>query len=178
MTLPAIAEIGKRRRKLGMSQHELAKLSGVSQSTIAKLETGRLVPRYDVFTRVFSALDSHELANDIKAKDIMKSGVKLIGSDSTVNRAVSVFKKTGYSQLPVVDTSKKMIGSITESLLIELGESCYKKKSSEIMEAPFPTVLPDTPVKIVKEMLKGNDAVVVVGRQSKIKGIITKTDVL
>lgn len=178
MTIPAIAEIGKRRKQLGMSQQELARLSGVSQSAIAKIETGRLVPRYDIFLRIFSALDSHELKQDRKASEIMNFGIKLIKADSKVSQAVSVFKKTGFSQLPVVDSQKRLMGSITERLLIELGESCYQKKSEEIMGAPFPTVLPDTPVTIVKEILKNNDAVVVVGKKSRLLGIITKTDVL
>ncbi|MBR9680103.1 MAG: CBS domain-containing protein [Candidatus Altiarchaeota archaeon] len=178
MTIPAIAEVGKKRRQLGLTQQELAKLSSVSQSTIAKLETGRLVPRYDIVVQIFSALDSHELKNDSQAADIMKSEAKLIDQDSRVNKAVSVFKKTGYSQLPVVDKEKKIVGSITERLLIEFGESCYDKPCRDIMEIPFPTVSSDTPVTIVKEILKKNDAVVVVGKQSKILGIITKTDVL
>ena len=40
--LPALEIIPKRRRKLGLTQSQLAELAGVSQSYIAKLEAGTL----------------------------------------------------------------------------------------------------------------------------------------
>lgn len=38
--IPEIQDIRRRRRALGLNQHELAELSGVSVSTIGKLEAG------------------------------------------------------------------------------------------------------------------------------------------
>ena len=39
-------EISRLRKQLGLTQAELAKLSGVSQSLIAKLEAGKIEPSY------------------------------------------------------------------------------------------------------------------------------------
>jgi len=40
--LPPIEEIAKKRRILGLTQKQLAKLAGVSQSLIAKLESQKI----------------------------------------------------------------------------------------------------------------------------------------
>ena len=40
--LPAIDIIPDRRRKLGLTQNQLADMAGVSQSYIAKLEAGKI----------------------------------------------------------------------------------------------------------------------------------------
>jgi predicted transcriptional regulator len=43
---PQLEDIAKKRRRLGLKQAELAKLSGVSQSLVAKLESGRIDSSY------------------------------------------------------------------------------------------------------------------------------------
>ncbi|MGH2810631.1 MAG: helix-turn-helix domain-containing protein, partial [Actinomycetota bacterium] len=40
------------RRKAGLSQRQLARLSGVAQPAIARLESGRAVPRVDLLDRL------------------------------------------------------------------------------------------------------------------------------
>ncbi|MBI2079314.1 helix-turn-helix domain-containing protein, partial [Candidatus Micrarchaeota archaeon] len=41
-----VSKLGSLRRKLGITQKELAKLAGVSQSLIAKIEMGKIDPAY------------------------------------------------------------------------------------------------------------------------------------
>src|SRR3989338_3454114 len=50
--LPELSEIGKRRRRLGVTQTQLAKLAGVSQSLIAKIEAGKVYPHFFKFNRL------------------------------------------------------------------------------------------------------------------------------
>ena len=38
--LPSLDEIAKKRKMLGLTQKELARMAGVSQSSIAKIESG------------------------------------------------------------------------------------------------------------------------------------------
>ena len=38
-------QVAARRRELGLSQHELARLTGTTQSAIARLESGQRPPR-------------------------------------------------------------------------------------------------------------------------------------
>ena len=51
-------QVAARRRELGLSQHELAALTGTTQSAIARLESGQRPPRIDTLLRIASALDT------------------------------------------------------------------------------------------------------------------------
>lgn len=54
----AIAEqVADRRGALGLSQRELAELTGTTQSAIARLEAGGRPPRIDTLMRIAEALD-------------------------------------------------------------------------------------------------------------------------
>lgn len=51
-----VAEIIKKRNEMGLSQRDLAKLSGVKQPAIARLETLGSIPRLDTFIKILKAL--------------------------------------------------------------------------------------------------------------------------
>ena len=55
--LPSIEELRKMRKNLGISQKELARISGVSQSYIARLEKGSINPTYDKVRKIFEYLN-------------------------------------------------------------------------------------------------------------------------
>lgn len=50
-------QVAARRRELGLSQKELAELTGTTQSAIARLESGGRPPRIDTLRRIAGALD-------------------------------------------------------------------------------------------------------------------------
>jgi transcriptional regulator with XRE-family HTH domain len=50
-------QVAERRRELGLSQQQLAELTGTTQSAIARLESGGRPPRIDTLLRIASALD-------------------------------------------------------------------------------------------------------------------------
>jgi transcriptional regulator with XRE-family HTH domain len=50
-------QVSERRRELGLSQQQLAELTGTTQSAIARLESGGRPPRIDTLLRITSALD-------------------------------------------------------------------------------------------------------------------------
>jgi len=60
-------QVVARRRALGLSQHELAQLTGTTQSAIARLESGQRPPRIDTLLRIASALDA-ELAVELRPR--------------------------------------------------------------------------------------------------------------
>jgi predicted transcriptional regulator len=65
----AIADkVAERRQGLGLSQRELAELTGTTQSAIARLEAGGRPPRIDTLLRIAEALDC-ELLVDLKPRD-------------------------------------------------------------------------------------------------------------
>jgi transcriptional regulator with XRE-family HTH domain len=50
-------QVADRRRELGLSQAQLAELTGTTQSAIARLESGGRPPRIDTLLRITNALD-------------------------------------------------------------------------------------------------------------------------
>jgi transcriptional regulator with XRE-family HTH domain len=50
-------QVAARRHELGLSQAELARLCGTTQSAIARLESGGRPPRIDTLMRLADALD-------------------------------------------------------------------------------------------------------------------------
>lgn len=53
----ALEEIKQIRKKYNLTQSDLAKRSGVSQSLIAKIEAGRIDPTYSNAQKIFNALN-------------------------------------------------------------------------------------------------------------------------
>ena len=50
-------QVAERRRELGLSQQQLAEITGTTQSAIARHESGGRPPRIDTLLRITSALD-------------------------------------------------------------------------------------------------------------------------
>jgi transcriptional regulator with XRE-family HTH domain len=50
-------QVAERRQALGLSQRQLAELTGTTQSAIARLEAGGRPPRIDTLLRIADALD-------------------------------------------------------------------------------------------------------------------------
>lgn len=60
-------QVAARRRELGLSQVELARLTGTTQSAIARLESGQRPPRIDTLLRIAEALDA-DLAVELRPR--------------------------------------------------------------------------------------------------------------
>jgi len=60
-------QVGRRRRELGLSQAQLAKLCNTTQSAIARLESGGRPPRIDTLLRIANALEC-DLAVELRSR--------------------------------------------------------------------------------------------------------------
>ena len=67
------SQVADRRRELGLSQVQLAKLCNTTQSAIARLESGGRPPRIDTLLRIANALDC-ELVVELKPRTKTKRG--------------------------------------------------------------------------------------------------------
>ena len=114
---PKLNEISKKRKIIGLTQSELAKISGVSQSLIAKLEAGKIEPSYYKVTKIFETLNKLEFKNKIKATKLAYNKVVSVQANELVSYAVSLMKKYGFSQLPVLKKNQ-VIGSISEKTIL------------------------------------------------------------
>ncbi len=184
--LPEIREIKKRRNALGLTQMQLARLSGISQSLLVKTEAGRVIPSYDKVARIFEALDSKEWESGRKAEDVMYRGVISVECSDSLEKAVRLMKKNSISQMPVTENGK-VVGSISEDSFLEsiLNKTlkgndsdsleCFKVR--DLMGESFATVGPKTPERSFLPLLKQSKAVLVM-EKGEMEGIITKADLL
>jgi predicted transcriptional regulator len=174
--LSDVKDIKVIRKRLGLTQEELARRAGISQSMIAKIESGNLEPSYGNAMSIFKALDEQSLKEELRADRIMSEKTISISPKEKVHEAIKKMKAHGFSQLPVV-LHDRVLGMITESAILE---SLLKKQAvtvEDIMESPPPIIPADTTSSAVISLLK-YCPMVLVSKKGRIAGIITKTDVL
>jgi len=181
MELPDLERIGKLRKKLALTQTELAKKAGLSQSLVARVEAGSVDPRYSKVVRIFKALDESK-HKDITAMEIMTSGVVSVKTTDNLRNAIEKMKKNNVSQLPVF-TGKDQAGSISEGVIMDQISkgvninTISERKVLEYMEEPLPQVNPNTNISTLSSLLEHNKAVLIVGK-GRLEGIVTKADLL
>lgn len=172
-----ISEIKPIRRKLGITQSELAKLAGVSQSLIAKVEAGSIDPTYSNATRIFNALESFSRKKEAKADDIMTDKLVHVSPSDSPADAIKKMKKFEISQMPVLDNNGKAVGIISESILLDAVLNSRTGNIGTIMEDAPPVLSKDSSAGVVSDLLK-HYPMVLVGERGKLMGIITKSDLL
>jgi len=178
--LPYLDEIAKRRKMLGLTQGQLAKIAGVSQSFIAKIESGKIDPSYSKVKAIFDVLERLESRENYTAKAIFHEGVIGVQKGEKVSRAVDLMMQHGFSQLPVFD-GEKCVGCISEKTILsqvtvakDLSKLSHKNVE-EIMEEAPPQIDENAPIPLISNLLHFYPAVLVT-RKGKIVGIITKAD--
>jgi predicted transcriptional regulator len=180
--LPKLEEISKRRRVLGLTQMQLARLAGVSQSMIAKIEAGRSEPSYLKTKAIFDTLEKMQREKEPRARDLLQSKVVGIDEDDTVARAATIMKETGFSQLPVF-SGRHIVGSIAEKAIMDrivTGITPRELSSmpvSKVMTEAFPQIDDKAPLSMISTLLQYHPAVLVMKR-GQVAGIITKADLL
>lgn len=184
MKFPSPSEIKQMRLSLGLTQVELARLSGISQSTITKIERGTIKGSYEsvaaIFTVLFDLLERRNKGR--KAREVASREVICITADDRVKKASDTMREKGFSQLPVMMDGRH-VGSISDRILLKLvreGESMEElgeRKVEEIMGDVFPVVSEETPLEAITSLLAFSDAVLV-AKKGEIRGIITSSDVL
>ncbi|HIH22547.1 TPA: CBS domain-containing protein [Candidatus Micrarchaeota archaeon] len=177
-----IEKIGEIRRVLGLTQSKLAKLSGVSQSLIAKIESRKIDPAYSKVIAIFEALENRKKQSKEgkKAKEIMTHGIVGIAPTDNLEKAMKIMRSKDISQLPVIEQGIP-IGSISDSMFADwmekYGEHAGKVAVKEVMESGFPSVPENAEMELVTGMLKFYKAVLV-KNGSRISGIITRADLI
>jgi len=175
-------QLKKIRVQLGITQSELAKAAGVSQSLIAKLESGLVDPSFSTMKAISEALRSHIRMEGKKASDVMSSPVIPIQSNTSISESINLMKKNSISQLPVY-SGTKLVGSISENQIVTLlsgvedPRALLSKAVSTVVQPSFPVVSVDTPIEALFSLFKFVPAVLVASGE-KVEGIITKIDML
>ncbi len=171
-----LSEIKVLRKKFGLTQAQLAKASGVSQSMIAKVEASLLDPSFSIATRLFSVLDQMSEHSEKKASDLMHRKILFASPETAIKDVVELMRKHGISQLPVMK-NHAVIGMISEGAILDALLAKKAKKIGEIMQDAPPIINAGTPAPVVHQLLR-HAPVLIVQESGKFVGVITKADVI
>lgn len=179
---PITAEdIRRLRRILRLTQKELARRAGVSQSLISRIENRSVDPRLSTVKKIVDILTQTEEKRT--AADVMHSPVISVDVRDSVRTAVGLMKRHDISQMPVLRGSK-IIGGIREATIIDRimksgnPERVFSSAVYNVMEKKFATVNPSTPIDDVVYLLSQGEPAVLVVDDDKLVGIITKIDAI
>jgi predicted transcriptional regulator len=170
-----IEDIQKIRKQLQLTQKDLAKTSGVSQSAIAKIENGTLNPSFSIVQQLIHALHTNAKKEIKTAKAIMNKNIISVKPEDNTTKIISLMQKKSISQFPVID-SNSVIGTISETCIIEALQKNHATIKDVMKEAP-PIIHKDTPLSVVLDLLK-YFSMIIVAEKGKNIGIITKSDAL
>lgn len=187
--MPTPKELQELRKKVGLTQAQLAKLVGISQSLVARIEKGKVNPSIMTLKRILNEIEKKQKTRS-NIRDLIKwkrATTKLqpliwISPNDRVRRAVILMKRHGISQLPVIKGNKS-VGSISEGTIIrELmamdSHNVFTLTVQEIMDPPFTEVeITESVESVFSKMVSGVDALIVVENGRPI-GVITKIDVI
>lgn len=184
MKFPPASDIRKVRKGLDVTQAQLASASGVSQSTIAKIERNSISASYATIVKLFETLE--EMRNtsekDLTAADVASKGVVMVQCTDKVKVASDLMRSTGFSQLPVMKGDVP-VGSISERGIFELVrqgktmDELVETSIARVMDESFPIVNENTQMTAITSMMSNCNAVLV-ARKGKIVGVITNADML
>jgi predicted transcriptional regulator len=183
MTLhvPLPAEVRALRRRVGLTQAEVAKRAGVSQPLIARIENGSVDPRASTLRAVVEAMTAVE-RKGVLLKEVMTADVTGLRATDTIGVAIRVMREKGISQLPVLAKGVP-VGSLSDRSIVhalaqaEDADALAKTPVSDIMGPPFPMADPETSVEQAFPLLEDQPAVLVVDK-GKLVGIVSKADLL
>lgn len=180
MEIPTPAELREKRLRMGLKQADVARMAGISQSMVARIEAGSVDPRVSTLARIVEVLRAAE-HSAITAADVMNAPVLSVAPDDPVGRAVDIMGQNGISQLPVLENGVP-VGCISESAIMNAMEEgglhqTHRKLVRDYLEPGFPTVPPTAPIDTVVHLLHHSHAVVVI-EKGKVQGVITKHDLI
>lgn len=169
-------EIKLIRKKLGISQSELAQHAAVSQSLIAKIESGNLDPSYSKARKIFSALDILSRQKSLKAEEVMQKGLISVSPDESIHDAVRKMKRHQISQMPVIHDNKS-VGMVSESSILEALMNNEGQKVKDVMIEAAPVISKNTAIDILSNLLRFY-SMVLVSEKGRLIGLITKSDII
>ncbi len=158
-----------------LSQAELAKLAGVSQAHIAKIEAGKVDPRLSTVNRILLVLERGK--KKVTCMAIMTKNIVRASPEEPVLKLIAAMKRLGISQVPVFIGGRN-VGSVHEGTIIHNAHRNLKLLNvRDIIDKPLPVVDASDPVEMLPALLDFH-AALLVSEKGKVCGIITKSDLL
>lgn len=179
--VPLPEELRALRRKLGLTQAQVAKAAGVSQPLVARIENGTVDARLSTFRSVVEALNRAE-HQEVTLRDVMTAPVTSVRASDSVGVAIRVMREHNFSQMPVLQKGAP-VGSLSDrSILHALSEArdadeLARMPVAAIMGPSFPMAPPEMSVEQAIRLLEDQAAILVLER-GRLVGIVSKADLL
>ena len=167
-----ITKLKEIRTKLGATQKQFAQIAGVSQSLIAKIESGRLDPSYSNAVKIEQAIDLLRKKKEKEAREIMTKKTITACPGEKAEKIVKIMTKHNISQGPVIEKGN-IIGLVTEGSILE---KKGKTASENMIESP-PIVSGNAKISVIRALLEFYP-IVVVKEKGRLAGVITKADLI
>ncbi|MBI5046587.1 CBS domain-containing protein [Candidatus Micrarchaeota archaeon] len=174
-----LGAIGKLRKKLSLTQKQLATLAGVSQSLIAKIESNHIDPAHSKVVQIMLALESEQNKSKKTIDQLMTPTLVSVNPSDSVEKAIKLMRSNEISQLPVFESGRS-VGSFSDRLVIGLMEEKRDVKNllvRDVMRESFPIVPSGSLVDPAIALLKFYRAVLV-EKNGKFVGLLSKADLL
>lgn len=187
------AEIAKReaetlarlRREAGLSQKDLAKMLGVSQSYIARVEKGSLDPKHSVMARALETIEHYRIGRrfigqfqGIRCSNLMTENPITVDPRDPASQAMRLMQENAYSQLPVV-RGNTIIGMIAEQDVIrELHHDLAQISVQAVMSPEAPPIVDESAPIIHAIPLLQEYQAVLIQSLGRLTGILTRSDLL
>ena len=181
MPIPSPEELRLLRRRAGLTQAELAQRAGVSQSLIARIESGKVNPRVSTLMRIFQALEEF-MEEELTACEVMSKPVVYVLPSTSLLEVARIMWERGFSQLPVLNENmSENIGTVFDDdvlrAFIRENARAAALTAADVMSDPLPIISCSTKIRSVARMLSRGMPAVLVEDELKIVGIITKSDI-
>jgi len=174
-------ELKALRKRAGLTQAELARRAGVSQSLIARLEAGTVNPRLSTLMKIYRALKEY-VEEEVPVSSIMHSPVIYVTINDKLDRVVELMWSHGISQVPVLDCDGRVVGTIHERDVVEAflkhREKALELRAMDIMSEPLPMVQSTAKLSSVIKILRSDIPAVLVVDGWKLVGIVTRSDLM
>lgn len=172
-----LAQLKKIRTQLGLTQHAFAAAAGISQSMVAKIESGKLDPTYSYVRKIESTLASWLQKEEKHARDIMSKDLIIVKGIEPVSSVIKTMDNYSISQIPVIDKGH-IVGIITEASILAKNQSeLAQLHAYDVLEEAPPIISEQTTLTVIKQLLQHYNAILVKDK-NKVSGIITRSDLI
>lgn len=171
-----LQNLKKMRMALDLTQHQFAKSAGVSQSLVAKIESGKVDPTYSKVKKIEEALHLLSSKTELGLEEVMTKKIITAKPSDKAIEVIRIMSSKNISQVPIVH-GDNVIGLVSESSALENAEKLKNSTAVEIMNEAPPIVPITTAISVISNLLK-HYPLVLVKKKGTLAGIITKADLL
>lgn len=175
IVIVTIDELRQQRIQAGFSQSELALEIGVSQSYIARMESGDLDPKYSIVCKIVEVVSG---LSSIVCSEIMNSAPQTIDGRQTVAIAKRAMDQSGKNVL-IVLRGARVVGCLTYGDILRNEHLDFEQISVEAILNPLgiPIVDENSPIIAIVPLLK-TYRVIAVQKQGRFSGTIARDEII